>query len=132
VISPQAYLRWLNKVDVCLAEMSPAPITPRVRVTIELSETLYDMLQITAAQQGQTMTALCESALRETQHLPRRHGEQGFTPSPPDKRVAGPGRPPARAQELAVPAPSTSGICAGSSHKPRHARVKPAAWQASL
>jgi hypothetical protein len=101
--------------------MNTAPVFPRVRVIIELPETLFDCLQITAAQRGQTMTALCESALRETQLLPRRPGEQGFIARPPSQRIAGPGRPPARAQELPVPA-----------HQPKRVRTKPASWQQAL
>jgi hypothetical protein len=117
-------LRWLNKVDVCLAEMSPAPLCTRAKLILELSETLFDALQITAAQRGMSMAALCEAALQETQRLPRLPGEQGFIPS---RRVAGPGRP------AAINASENGAIRKNRTRSPAtRVRTKPAAWQQAL
>ncbi len=50
-----------------LGEMSTAAVCPRVTLTIEISEVLFDAIQITAAMSRTTVPAFIGSALRETQ-----------------------------------------------------------------
>jgi hypothetical protein len=50
-----------------LGEMSTAAVCPRVTLTIQISEVLYDAIQITAAMSETTVPAFIGSALRETQ-----------------------------------------------------------------
>jgi hypothetical protein len=47
--------------------MIPAAVCPRVTLTIEISEVLFDAIQITAAMSRTTVPAFIGSALRETQ-----------------------------------------------------------------
>jgi hypothetical protein len=47
--------------------MSTAAVCPRVTLTIQISEVLYDAIQITAAMSQTTVNAFIGSALRETQ-----------------------------------------------------------------
>jgi hypothetical protein len=47
--------------------MIPAAVCPRVTLTIEISEVLFDAIQITAAMSRTTVPAFIGSALRDTQ-----------------------------------------------------------------
>jgi hypothetical protein len=65
---PDAEITFIQiSPGVCLREMSPTAVCPRVTLTIQISETLFDALQITATMTRTTVPAFIGSALRETQ-----------------------------------------------------------------
>jgi hypothetical protein len=64
---PQADFCFDSPARHMLGVMIPAAVCPRVTLTLQISEVLYDALQITAAMSQTTVPAFIGSVLRESQ-----------------------------------------------------------------